>query len=502
MARGRGSRPRDADLGRADQREIAMTAEMRGGGVTSGVYWFAGDERWRFPDDMTPLVDSVRADVCIVGGGFTGLWTALALKRNAPSAEVVLVEREFCGSGASGRNGGWVEGLELKLPDFIERFGVEATRWVLEASLDSLEDMRRTVSDGAVDCDLDLQGGLIVATCAAHAEWWDDLLEAAAAVGREDLFTILSRDEAIACSGIPHAHGGLKIRHAGSVQPALLAQGLRRLAREAGVRVFEASPMTKLVRSAPAVVETTAGKVIADQVVLASGSWLATVPELRRCLFVIPSHVVATAPAPDLLDTLGWARGVPFSDARTTVHYGQRTADDRLVFGRGGGRLGFAGRVIPEHFHDADEVQDIIADMHALMPASQHAAVEWQWGGPVDRAQHAYPWVGTIGKHRNIHYGVGYSGNGVGPSHLIGRTLASVALDATDEFASSPLVSEPPSYMPVEPLRSVGARTVRAAVKRCEDREEQGLQPDWLSRQLRKGLGVSVPKGIRLHRER
>ena len=112
------------------------------------------------------------------------------------------------------------------------------------------------------------------------------------------------------------------------------------------------------------------------------------------------------------------------------------------------------------------------------------------------------PVVGTIGKSRNVHYGVGYSGNGVGPSHLIGRTLASLALRAADEFATSPLVGEPPSYLPVEPLRSVGARAVRAAVKRCEDREEQGLRPDWPSRQLRKGLGVSVPRGIRLHRGR
>ncbi len=468
--------------------------------ATSGVYWFAGDERWRL-GDITPLITTVRADVCVVGGGFTGLWAALAVKREAPGADVVLLEREFCGSGASGRNGGWVEGLELMLPNFIERFGVEGARRVLEASLKSLEDMQRAVRDGDVDCDLDLQGGLIVATCEAHAAWWTDLLAAAVKIGREDLFTVISREEAAACSGAPKAYAGLRIRHAGSVQPALLAQGLRRLTREAGVHIFEASPMTKLRRSAPAVVETSAGRVVADRVVLAAGPWLAAIPELRRTLFIIPSHVVATAPAPELLDKLGWARGVPFSDARATVHYGQRTADGRLVFGRGGGRLGFAGRVIPEHFHDEGEVREIVEDMRALLPDTHGAGVLWQWGGPVDRAQHGYPWVGTIGKHRNVHYGVGYSGNGVGPSHLIGRILASVALGAGDEYASSPLASEPPSYLPMEPLRSMGARTVRAAVKRCEDREEQGLDPDWLSRQLRKGLGVSVPKGVRLHWE-
>lgn len=473
--------------------------EARGGGSTAGVYWFAGDGRWR-PDVITPLVTGVKADVCVVGGGFTGLWAALALKQQEPAAEVVLVEREFCGSGASGRNGGWVEGLELMLPVFIDRFGLDAARALLEASLQSLEQMGQTIRTGAIDCDFALNGGLIVATCEAHMESWEGLVAAADSVGHEDLFTVLSSEEAVQLSGVPSARGGFRIRHAGTVQPALLACGLRRLARGAGVRVFEASPMTRLRRSAPAVVETTAGQVVADHVILASGSWLAAMPDLRRALFIIPSHAVATAPAPQLLDRLGWSHGVAFSDARATVHYGQRTSDDRLVFGRGGGRLGFAGRVIPEHFHDPGEVEEIVTDMHTLLPSTEGTAVEWHWGGPVDRAQHGYPWVGSLGRHGNIHYGVGYSGNGVGPSHLVGCILASLALGSSDDYSSSPLVGEPPTYLPMEPLRFVGARAVRMAVKRCEDREEMGIQPDWVSRQLRKGLGVSVPKGITLRR--
>jgi glycine/D-amino acid oxidase-like deaminating enzyme len=256
--------------------------------------------------------------------------------------------------------------------------------------------------------------------------------------------------------------------------------------------------MTNLQRGLPAIVETPAGTVVADQVVLTCGPWLAGLRELRRTLFIIPSHVVATAPAPAALDAMGWRRGRPFADARTAVHYGQRTGDDRLVFGRGGGRLGYAGRIVPAHFHDEPEIAEIVSDLRELLPGSRQLAIEWQWGGPVERTQHGTPWVGALGRHGNIHYGTGFAGNGVCPTQLIGRTLASVALGLDDEYAASPLVSEPPSYLPPEPVRSLGARAVRAAINRCEEKADKGLAPDPLSRLVSRGLDFSMPAKIRL----
>jgi glycine/D-amino acid oxidase-like deaminating enzyme len=212
--------------------------------------------------------------------------------------------------------------------------------------------------------------------------------------------------------------------------------------------------------------------------------------------------MVATAPSREVLDRLGWVKGRPFSDNRTAVHYAQRTGDDRLAFGRGGGRLGYGGRIIPEHYHDPREIGEIVADMHELLPAARELAVEWRWGGPVERSQHSLPWVGTVGPHANVHYGVGYSGNGVAPSNLIGRTLASVALDLRDDYALSPLVSEPPTYLPPEPFRSAGARAVRSAIEHCEAVEDEGRTPDPVSRLLRHGLDFSMPKGLSVRRLR
>ena len=465
----------------------------------AGVFWQGGDARWQ-PRDLVPLTAGERADVCIVGGGFTGLWTALWIKRLAAETDVVLVEREYCGAGASGRNGGWVNGWDKSLPSLVSRFGTDAAVWLLEASRRSVTDIRDTVRDGGIDCDFGMEGGLIVAASPAQAEAMRAGVDAARELGRDDLFRLLGRDEAHALSGSPLAQLGELVLHAGSVQPALLVQGLRRLAIAAGVRVYEATPMLAVERSLPAVVSTPSGVVVADKVVLTAGSWLAQVPELRSTVFIIPSHMVATAPSREHLDRLGWVKGRPFSDKRTAVHYAQRTGDDRLAFGRGGGRLGFGGRVIPAHFHDPREIAEIVADLHALLPATRDLAVEWCWGGPVDRTQHGLPWVGTVGPHANVHYGVGYSGNGVAPSNLIGRTLASVALGLRDDYALSPLVSEPPTYLPPEPLRSLGARAVRSAVERCEIIEDEGRRPDAVSRLLRRGLGFSMPRALRPRR--
>ena len=480
----------------ADQRS---TAQQALGGTHAAVYWQGGDPRWQ-PQDIVPLTSAERADVCIVGGGFTGLWTALSIKRLAPEVDVVLIERQYCGAGASGRNGGWVNGWDDALPKLVSHFGRDAALALLDACRRSLDDIRDTVRDGDIDCDLTFAGGLTVALSPAQV---DGVLEAASLardLSRDDLFRVLDKDEAVALSGSPGAEAGVVILRAGSVQPALLVQGLRRLTVAAGVRVYEATPMVGLERTLPAVVTTPSGSVTADKVVLASGVRLGLVAELRRTTFIIPTHVVATASSPDALDRLGWEHGRPFSDGRTAVHYAQRTADDRLVFGRGGGRLGYGGRVIAAHYHDDREIAEIVADMHAMLPATRELAVEWRWGGPMERTQHGIPWVGTLGKYRNVHYGMGYAGNGVTSSNLIGRTLASLSLGLQDDYARSPLVSEPPSYLPPEPLRSAGARVVRNAIERCEVLEDRGRRPDPVSRALRRCLSISTPKGVTLWR--
>ena len=202
----------------ADQ--LSTTNPGPGSAARAAVYWQGGDPRWQ-TGDIVPLTTTERADVCIVGGGFTGLWTALSIKRLAPDTDVVIIEREYCGAGASGRNGGWVNGWDDILPKLVSRFGRDAALWLVDASRRSLDDLRDTVRDGDIDCDLAFEGGLTVALSPAQV---DGVLEAALLareLGRDDLLRILDRDEAVALSGSPAAEAGELILDAGSVQPVL-----------------------------------------------------------------------------------------------------------------------------------------------------------------------------------------------------------------------------------------------------------------------------------------
>ena len=297
-----------------------------------------------------------RADVCIVGGGFTGLWAALQIKRLAPDADIVLIEREYCGAGASGRNGGWVNGWDDILPKLVSRFGQDAALWLVDASRRSLDDIRETVREGEIDCDLAFEGGLTVALSPAQVEGILEAAQLAREMGRDDYFRILDREEAMAMSGAPRAEAGALILHAGSVQPALLVQGLRR---------WSPPPACASTRRPRWWACAQPARYCEDTLWERDGgqgrSWppapgSASCPTLRRTIFIIPSHVVATERPREALDRLGWQAGRPFSDGRTAVHYAQRSSDDRLVFGRGGGRLGYGGRIIPAHFHDAREI--------------------------------------------------------------------------------------------------------------------------------------------------
>ena len=288
------------------------------------------------------------------------------------------------------------------------------------------------------------------------------------------------------------ARGGLLFTDSAAVQPARLARGLRSAALKLGVKVHEGSPMISLERSDPAIVHTSTGYVEADQVVLATNVWSARIRELRRAIFVVGTQIVLTEPLGELLDR-PWANGLLFGDARMFVHYAQVTTDGRIAFGRGGGAISAGGRVIPKHFIDPDTSNKVAEDFRAWFPELADVRLTHTWGGPVDRAPGHLPFVGSLGDHGNIHYGLGYSGNGVAPSNLIGRILARRALGIEDRLSTSALVSGPPGYLPPEPLRFAGAAIVRDAIQRSEYRQEAGHSEGAVGRVARHLASFSIP---------
>jgi glycine/D-amino acid oxidase-like deaminating enzyme len=403
----------------------------------------------------------VTADVCVVGGGYSGLWTALRVAESG--ASVVLVEARRCGDGASGRNGGFALSWWSKLPSLVLRCGRSEAVRLAEASTAALEELPGFQ-----------RGGWIwTATSSVQLGAWENAVAAGAPF------------QPVAASD---GHlGGVIDRSSGTVHPARLVQALRTRALSQGVAIHERTPMVELDRDA-GIVRTPGGSVRADAVVLATNAWLAGVPELRRAIAVVSSDVVATAP----LEDSSWAGGACFSDSRMMVRYWRASPDGRVVLGRGGGALAHGARFA---FDDppARRTEDVARELPRLVPAARGAPVEYAWGGAVDRSVDGLPFFGLLPGRARVVYGAGFSGNGVGPCVIGGRVMASLALRRDDEWSGCGLARGLPDgpRFPPEPIRFLGGQLVRRAVGRKERIETAGGRADPLTR----GLAGLAPKG-------
>jgi glycine/D-amino acid oxidase-like deaminating enzyme len=443
-----------------------------------------------------PLAGTAKADVCVVGGGFAGMWAALEVVEQAPDAKVVLIEAEGCGFGASGRNGGWVTSWHDELEDLIARFGVDRARWLAERSTWAIGRIAEVCEAEGIDCHLRRAGGFWAATAPAQMGAWDGAIAAGERAGRPGFVQRIEAGELRARTGSPIIVGGARLTDAAAVQPALLARGLRRLLLRRGVEIYEGTRMLGLDRGAPAVVRTPGGFVHADAVVLGLGAWAAGVRELRRAVVPVGSHIVLTEPIPERIAELGWTGGELLGDTRLLVHYAQVTRDGRIAFGRGGGAIGPAGRVLRSHFVDPKTVAIVAAGFRRWFPQLAGVALTHAWGGAVDRAPGHLPFAGTLGDHDNIHYATGFSGNGVGPSALLGRMVGRRALGVVDEYTRNAITGGPPSYLPPEPARILGGVVVRDAVRRAEGAEERGERPGAISDALRKLVWFTTPRAV------
>jgi glycine/D-amino acid oxidase-like deaminating enzyme len=433
--------------------------------------------------DSSELAEPVRADVCIVGGGYTGLWTALRIAELEPGASVVLVEADICGGGPSGRNGGFALSWWPKVETLIKRAGEEEAFRLVRASVEAVDELGAFCEREGIDAHYRRGGWLWTATSPAQLGSWDGAVAAAARAG-EQPFEILTAEEVRQRTGSPVHLGAAFEAGAATVQPALLARGLRRVAVGRGVRIFERSPMLELDRDR-GVVRTPSGSVEAGAIVLATGAWLAGVKELGRAVVAVSSDMVATAPMRERLDQAGWTGGESISNCRLMVHYYRTTKDGRIAFGQGGHRHAFGGRVDDGFFGRGEAAERRLrTDLVRLVPYAAGVEVTHGWGGPIDRTIDGAPIFGRLPGSVPIVYGVGYSGNGVAPCLTAGKILASSALGRDDEWSGCGLNRGVTGRFPPEPVRYVGGFVVRAAVKRKESREDVGRSVDPLTRRV------------------
>jgi putative aminophosphonate oxidoreductase len=428
------------------------------------------------------LLQSIEADVCIVGGGYTGLWTALRVKELQPDASVVLLEADICGGGPSGRNGGFALSWWPKIETLVKRVGEEEAFRLVKVSEEAVAEIGSFCELEGIDAHFRQDGWLWTATSPAQVGAWNGAVEAAATHG-ERPFELLSAEAVRSRTGSPAHIGAAFEANAATVQPALLARGLRRVALAHGVRIFERTPMVDLDRD-EGLVRTPSGSVRAEAVVLTLNAWALRIRELRGALVAVSSDMVATEPIPDRLAASGWTGFEAISNSRLLVHYYRKTEDGRVAFGRGGGRLAFADRVNSNFDYNERQTRELKRELVELVPAARGAAIAHAWGGPIDRTPDGLPFAGRLTAKASIFYATGYSGNGVAPALTFGRILASSALGRDDEWSGAGLNRGVPGRFPPEPLRFVGGLVVREAVRRKESREDRGRRVDPVTRAL------------------
>ncbi|MBB2497223.1 NAD(P)/FAD-dependent oxidoreductase [Aquipseudomonas ullengensis] len=416
------------------------------------------------PLDPRPALGAeLQADVAIIGAGYTGLWTAYYLKRQAPQLRVVILEAEIAGFGASGRNGGWLMGNLLGEDRLLGGLPAEQRKAGFDLLHGIPDEVGAVLQREGIDCDYRKAGVLY---CAARypeqevrqREWLRELH--AEGLSEQD-YRWLSPSELAQQLRVANAYGAIYTPHCATIQPAKLVRGLARAVEALGVEIYEQS---RVIDWQPGQVRTAHGSVRADWVVPAVEGYAASLPPLGRHQLPVQSLLVATEPLPaDIWAQIGLDRGQAFSESSRQVTYGQRTADDRLVFGaRGGYRFGGQLRT---DFNLTEGEQELRRYLFGeLFPQLRKVRLTHSWGGNLGMGRRFQPHM-LRDRKNGIALSGGYGGEGVGASNLGGRTLADLILGQDSLLTRQPWVMSDsplgrlPTWEP-EPCRWLGYNAI------------------------------------------
>ncbi|MFN8217327.1 MAG: FAD-dependent oxidoreductase [Solirubrobacterales bacterium] len=434
------------------------------------------------------LGGAAEADLCVVGGGFTGLWAALQAKADEPGRDVVVLEAETIGFGASGRNGGFLIGsLTHGLENGLARFGDEIE--LLERlGRENLTGLLADLDRHGIECDLELTGELSPAVAAYQDRW---PAETAALYRRFGYEVELFADAAAMRAEVdsPLYRGGAWIKDAGGVlDPGKLALGLLAAARHEGVRVHERSAVTGLAAAGDGVrVETAAGTVRARRVVLATSAYRSPLRAPRRYVAPVYDYALVTEPlTPAQREAIGWRRRQGIGDGGNRFHYYRLSNDDRILWGGFEAVYRYGGPVRPELDLDDAVFSRLVQNFRATFPQLAEVGFSHRWGGAIDTCSRFSVFFGTALGGR-VAYATGYTGLGVAAS----RFGARVALDLVDgretEATRSRYVRTKPVPFPPEPLRSAVIQLTRNRLAAADRRD--GRRGLWLGLLDRLGLG-------------
>ena len=425
------------------------------------------------------LETHIDVDVCIVGGGYTGLWTARELKRRDPSLRIAVVEKTVCGFGASGRNGGWVSALFPVSDEQISRnFGAEALSHQRSMLQNSVKNLGDSLSADGIDANFRHGGTLTFARSEVQASRLQNAVEAAHQSGSStDDLMWLNKEQARERG---HLHGSLGATfspHCARVHPAKLARGLSDVCEALGVEIFENSTVTRIVpktrRSQPEVI-TPQGSIHAEFVIRATEGFTSTFSGERRTVAPIYSLMIASEPqSEEFWSEVGFSKYETFADDRHLIIYGQRTDDNRIAFGGRGSPYHF-GSTIEERFDFNQKVFDELGTTLRELFPTLSGEISHQWGGPLGMPRDLMPSV-ALDFGTGIGSAGGYTGDGVTLSYVAGNALADLITKPamTTEFTRLPFVQHHSKKWEMEPFRWLGVNTGLALAKRADHVENK-----------------------------
>lgn len=447
-------------------------------GAVPRVYWLDDPSR---PDPRPSLTDHATCDLAIVGGGYSGLWTALLAKQRDPDRSVVVLEAETIGWAASGRNGGFCEAsITHGSPNGRERFPDEFET-LERLGRQNLAEMKADIAAHGIDCEWEETGQLTVATEAYQVE---GLREEAEHGGGD----FLDEQAVRAQVDSPTYLAGLWGHDTVMVHPAKLAWGLAEAAQRLGVRLHEHSRVTELAREGGQIRLTThAGSVVAGQVALATNVFPSLVRRVRPYIVPVYDYALTTNPlSAEQLASIGWSNRQGLGDCANQFHYYRLTADNRILFG-GYDAIYHFGRKINPRLDQREETFALLAEhFHETFPQLRGVGFSHRWGGAIDLCARFCAFFGTAHKGQ-VAYAAGYTGLGVGATRFGANVMLDLLSGVETERTATEMVRSKPLPFPPEPIAWLGVTATRAAIKQA-DRNE-GKRNLWLRALDRAGLG-------------
>lgn len=430
-------------------------------------------------DDLTPrprLQTSTEVDVAILGGGYTGLWTAYYLLRANPRLKVSVLEKEIVGYGASGRNGGWCSSKFPVTPAMLEhRYGVHAARSLMLAMRGAVEEVARVCEEEEIDAHFHKGGVLTLARTEAHVPTLGSTFAAYERLGLSSWVRLLSRAEAAERVRVTQLRGGLFQSENASIHPGRLVRGLARAVEKRGGKIYEQTEILDYQGGSIPRVLTEAAEVRARMaIVLAGESYLSRLVKLHRSVLPVYSLIALTEPlSAEQWQQIGWQGRESLASCNYTVDYLTRTADGRILFGSRGAPYTLGSKISDEQDRHAETHARIEKLTREWFPMLQQIKFTHAWGGPVGMPRDWMPMT-HFSRRWKTATARGYTGQGVSTTNLTGRILAELVSGCRTELSQLPIAQRQSPQWEHEPLRWLAVRYMQNAFQRMDEAGKQG----------------------------